>query len=61
MRSIDTSPTGETIQERGLELQNFINSVLEGQGAVLDASEASDAADRAKPFNPLYWLVDQLL
>ena len=49
------------IQERGLELQNFIDSVLEGQGAVLDASEASDAADRAKPFNPLYFLVDLLI
>ena len=49
------------IQERGLELQNFIDSVLDGQGAVLDASEASDAADRAKPFNALYFLVDLLL
>jgi hypothetical protein len=49
------------IQERGLQLQNFITNVLEGQGAVLDASEASDAADRAKPFNPLYFLVDQML
>ena len=49
------------IQERGLELQNFITNVLEGQGAVLDASEASDAADRAKPFNALYFLVDQML
>jgi hypothetical protein len=28
---------------------------------VLDASEASDAADRAKPFNALYFLVDLLL
>jgi hypothetical protein len=49
------------IQERGLQLQNFITNVLEGQGAILDASEASDAADRAKPFNPLYFLVDQML
>jgi hypothetical protein len=49
------------IQERGLELQNFIDSVLDGQGAVLDASEANDAADRAKPFNPLYFLVDLLI
>jgi hypothetical protein len=49
------------IQERGLELQNFIDSVLDGQGPILDASEASDAADRAKPFNPLYFLVDLLI
>ncbi|MGH8175976.1 MAG: pectin acetylesterase-family hydrolase [Steroidobacter sp.] len=49
------------VQERGLELRHFIDSVLDGQGPVLDASEASDAADRAKPFNPLYFLVDQLL
>ena len=49
------------IQERGLQLQNFITNVLEAQGAVFDASEASDAADRNKPFNPLYFLVDQML
>jgi hypothetical protein len=44
-----------------LQLRHFIDSVLEGSGTVLDASEASDAADRAKPFNPLYFLVDQML
>jgi Pectinacetylesterase len=49
------------IQERSLQLSHFINSVLDGQGAVLDASEASDAADRAKPPNPLYQLIDSLL
>jgi len=49
------------VQERGLQLKNFIDSVLDGSGAVLDASEANDAADRAKPFNLLYWTVDQLL
>lgn len=49
------------VQEQGLQLRHFIDSVLEGSGTVLDASEASDAADRAKPFNPLYFLVDQLL
>lgn len=49
------------VQERGLELKTFIDSVLDGSGAVLDASEASDAADRAKAFNLLYWTVDQLL
>ena len=49
------------IQAQNLQLKNFIDSVLDGQGKVLDASEQSDQADRAKPFNPLYWLVDQLL
>lgn len=49
------------IQERGLELSHFINSVLEGSGPVLDASETSDAADRAKPLNLIYTLVDGLL
>ena len=44
-----------------LELKNFIDSVMVGTGNVLDASEASDAADRAKPFNLLYWSIDQLL
>ncbi|MGO4263129.1 pectin acetylesterase-family hydrolase [Lysobacter sp. TAB13] len=49
------------VQAQNLELKNFIDSVLDGNGKVLDASEASDAADKAKPFNLLYWLVDQLL
>ena len=49
------------IQAQNLELKNFIDSVLDGSGKVLDATEASDAADKAKPFNFLYWLVDQLL
>ncbi|HKE93467.1 MAG TPA: pectin acetylesterase-family hydrolase [Povalibacter sp.] len=49
------------IQERGLELSNFIDSVLDGAGPVLDASETSDAADRARPVNLLYTLVDGLL
>lgn len=49
------------VQERGLELRHFIDSVLDGSGPVLDASEASDAADRAKPFNPLYFLIDSLI
>lgn len=49
------------IQEQGLELSDFIDSVLDGQGNVLDASEESDEADRDKPFNLLYWLVDHLL
>lgn len=49
------------VQERGLELRHFIDSVLEGSGPVLDASESSDAADRAKPLNLIYTLVDGLL
>jgi hypothetical protein len=49
------------IQEQGLELTDFIDSVLDGQGKVLDASEQSDEADRDKPFNLLYWLVDHFL
>ena len=49
------------IQEQQLELSDFIDSVLDGQDKVLDASEASDQADRDKPFNWLYWLVDHLL
>jgi hypothetical protein len=49
------------VQTSNLQLKNFIDSVLDGSGAVLDASEASDAADRAKPFNLLYWTIDQLL
>ena len=34
---------------------------LHGGPVSLDASESSDEADRAKPFNFLYWLVDKLL
>ena len=49
------------IQAQRLELKQFIDSVLDGNGKVLDASEADDTADRNKPFNLLYWLVDQLL
>jgi hypothetical protein len=49
------------VQERNLQLDDFINSVLDGSGTVLDASEASDIADRAKPLNPLYALIDLLL
>ncbi len=49
------------VQSMSLELKNFIDSVLVGQGNVLDASESSDVADRSKPFNLLYWTIDQLL
>ena len=46
------------IQEQRLELRDFIASVLDGTGAVLDASESDTQADRAKPRNLLYWLID---
>lgn len=49
------------VQAQNLELKHFIDSVLDGQGKVIDASEQDDKADKAKPFNPLYWLIDQLL
>ncbi|MDP3367853.1 MAG: hypothetical protein Q8S49_17700, partial [Pseudomonas sp.] len=49
------------IQEQNLQLDNFVSSVLDGSGQVLDASESSDVADRNKPFNLLYYLLDQLL
>lgn len=49
------------VQEQNLELDHFVNNLLEGSGAVLSASESSDAADKAKPFNLLYYILDQLL
>src|SRR5690606_32862569 len=49
------------IQERGLELRHFIDSVLEGNGDVQDAYEASDQADRAKPPNLIYQLIESLM
>ncbi|WP_052081178.1 pectin acetylesterase-family hydrolase [Pseudomonas sp. ML96] len=49
------------VQEQNLELDNFVNNLLEGNGAVLSASESSAAADKAKPFNLLYYILDQLL
>lgn len=49
------------IQEQALELDDFINSVLDGNGPVLNAYETDQAADLAKPFNLLYYLIDQLL
>ena len=49
------------IQEAGLELDDFIDDLMEGSGAVMEASESSPEADLNKPFNPLYFLLDQLL
>lgn len=49
------------VQEQNLQLDNFVNNLLDGSGTVLAASESSDAADKAKPFNLLYYILDQLL
>ncbi|KAF0809033.1 hypothetical protein A167_02243 [Alcanivorax sp. S71-1-4] len=49
------------IQEQGLELDDFINNVMEGSGAVMQASESDTTADYNKPFNLLYYTLDQLL
>lgn len=49
------------IQEQGLELDHFINNVFNGSGNVMDASESSPQQDYNKPFNLLYWTLDQLL
>ncbi len=48
------------IQEQGLEISDFISSVLEGNGSVLEASETDTEADLNKPFNPLYYIIDNL-
>ncbi|NQD92860.1 hypothetical protein HP532_09390 [Pseudomonas sp. CrR25] len=49
------------VQEQNLQLDDFVHSVLNGNGSVLEASESSDVADRNKPFNLLYYVLDQLL
>jgi len=49
------------IQEDGLELDDFIDNVLEGNGSVMQASEEDTISDYEKGFNLLYWLLDQLL
>ncbi|BES72909.1 pectin acetylesterase-family hydrolase [Marinobacter nanhaiticus D15-8W] len=49
------------IQEAGLELDDFVANVLDGSGAVMQASETDQLADYNKPFNLLYWTLDQLL
>ncbi len=49
------------IQEQGLQLDHFVNNVLNGSGAVMEASESDTQADYNKPFNLLYWLLNQLL
>jgi hypothetical protein len=49
------------IQEMGLELDDFVNNVLNGSGPVMQASEQDTISDYQKGFNLLYWLLDQLL
>lgn len=49
------------IQELGLELEDFIGSVLDGSGPVLTAVEQDTQADFNKPFNLLYSLIGILL
>ena len=49
------------IQEQGLQLDHFVNNVLNGSGAVMEASESDTQADYNKPFNLLYWLLNKLL
>ena len=47
--------------EAGLELDDFITNVLDGDGPVLKAFEQDQTLDFAKPFNLFYFLVDELL
>lgn len=49
------------IQDQNLQLKDFLDSILDGQGPVLHASEASDVADLAKPPNLLYQLINLVL
>lgn len=49
------------IQEAGLELDDFVDNVLEGNGAVMQASEEDQQIDYQKPFNLLYFALGQLL
>jgi hypothetical protein len=49
------------IQEDGLELDDFVDDVLEGSGPVMEASEEDGVSDFQKPFNPLYFLLNQLI
>ena len=49
------------IQELGLELDDFIDNILNGTGRVLEASEVDSQADYLKPFNELYDAIDNIL
>lgn len=45
------------VQELGLELEDFIDSVLDGNGTVLSATEEDTEADKDKPLNLIYTLI----
>ncbi|MCB1742198.1 MAG: hypothetical protein KDK91_17625, partial [Gammaproteobacteria bacterium] len=49
------------IQEAGLELQDFIDNLLDGSGPVINAVEREWSADPAKPVPLLYRVVDKIL
>lgn len=49
------------VQEQSLEMNHFVASVMDGNGNVLRASETDSQADRNKPFNLIYWLIDRLM
>ncbi|MCW8997367.1 MAG: hypothetical protein OQK04_01445, partial [Kangiellaceae bacterium] len=49
------------IQEQNLELDDFVNNLLNGSGSVMQASETDTVSDYQKGFNFLYWLLGQLL
>lgn len=49
------------IQERGLELGDFIGSVLDGSGPVLEGYEEDEEADENKPPNLIYTLIGFIL
>ena len=42
-------------------IDDFIANVLSGTGTVMEAIETDPTADFMKPFNPLYFIIDQLL
>jgi len=60
-KALADATTYEQWMEAGLELDDFVANVLNGSGAVMQASETDQQADYNKPFNPLYWALDQLL
>jgi hypothetical protein len=49
------------VQELGLELSDFISSVLDDSGPVLDAFEEDQQADKDKPVDLIYFLVGLLI
>lgn len=48
------------IQEAGLELDDFVDNILDGSGDVMKASEDDTEADYNKGFNLLYWALKNL-